>query len=139
MVVTPWRTEISGLGGASVVKFAMSELEVTSPPKQLLTMLTVYMVLGVRPAKLTEVAVPGSVWVVVAGEVVTVYVVADGLPVKFTVAPVLVRLLTVGLVAASHTGGRISAAMSMILNGDWSLFGTMLRMSVACPLLRSRV
>ena len=54
-----------------VVKEVVAAAEV-APPAQLLTMLTVYAVLGIRPVKFTEVALAGNVWVVVAGEVVTV-------------------------------------------------------------------
>jgi hypothetical protein len=55
---------------------------------------------GARPVRLTgEVAV---VWVVVAGEVVTTYDVAEPLAVKLTLAVVAVMLLTLRLVGAAH-------------------------------------
>ena len=60
--------------GAVVVKVVVAGPEVRSPPKQLLTMLTVYAVPGIRPVKFTDVAEADRVWGVgvVAGEVVTV-------------------------------------------------------------------
>ena len=62
---------VAALQVAVVVNVTVAGLELT-PPAQLLTMDTVYATPGLRPVKLTEVAEPASVWVVVAGLVVTV-------------------------------------------------------------------
>ena len=59
-------------GGAVVVNVTVTGSDIINPPKQLLTMLTVYAVPGIRPVKFTDVAEASRVWVVVAGEVVTV-------------------------------------------------------------------
>ena len=74
MAVVPCVTTSAGAGaGARVVKEVLTALDVSRPEKQLLTILTVYAVLGVKPVSVT--GEPVAVCVVgapVAGVTVTV-------------------------------------------------------------------
>ena len=69
-VAPPCVTTSAG-AAASVLKPTVAAPDV-APPAQLLTIETVYILFGVKFEKLTELALAGNVWVVVAGEVVVV-------------------------------------------------------------------
>ena len=65
---------------------------------------------GVRPVRVA--VVPVTVWVVLAGKVVTTYEAAEPLAVKLTLAEVVVMLLTLTLVGAAQATGAVMVKLA---------------------------